>query len=57
MNNGKVKNDKNPALQAGKFDASILPSDGTRFWLYDTQSGTMKRVRLAPCPKPQNVVH
>ena len=47
------QNDKNPAVQAGKFDASTLPADGTRFWLYDTQSGTMKRVRLAP-PDAQN---
>ena len=40
-------NDKNEATPAAKFDASSVPADGTRFWLYDVQSGSLKRVKLA----------
>lgn len=42
------KNDKNPILPAAKFDSSTNTTDGTRFLLYDTQSGNLKRVKLAP---------
>lgn len=45
---GTGQNDKNPALPAAKFDASAVPNDGTRFWLFDIQSNALKRVRVAP---------
>ncbi|TAG24359.1 MAG: hypothetical protein EAZ32_18705 [Cytophagia bacterium] len=41
-------NEKNEAIPAAKFDASAVPADGTRFWLYDVQSGALKRVKLTP---------
>jgi hypothetical protein len=45
---GTGQNDKNPAIPAAKLDASSVTADGTRFWLFDIQSNTLKRVRLAP---------
>lgn len=42
------QNEKNTPVLALEVDASTTSSDGTRLFLYDLQTSTLKRVKLAP---------